>query len=83
MTTAIEIYRKLVERSNSAIFDCEAHSTRKYMKKYQETGERPPDYYMPGGLVNKYLTEEEREILKGLTSEEVAKEQNPFTYYAK
>lgn len=82
MPTAIEIYRKLVDRSNPAIYDCAAASARSYMKKYHETGERPPDFYMPGGLINEYLTEEEREILKGLTSEEVAKERNPFTYYA-
>ena len=81
MTSPIEVYRKLVERSNPAVFDCAAHSAMSYMKKFHETGERPPDFYMPGGLV-KSLSPEEREILSKLTSEEVSKERNPHTYYS-
>ena len=80
MTTPIEVYRKLVWRSSPVVFDCAAHSALSYMKKFHETGERPPEYYMPGGMV-KSLSPEEREILSKLTSEEVSKERNIFTYY--
>lgn len=79
MTTPIEVYRKLVERSNPSTYDCNAQIAISYMKKFHETGERPPEYYLPGGLLN-ILSPEEREILSKLTSEEVAKERSSYVF---
>ena len=73
MTTAIEIFREIVHRSNPYIYDCAAHSATSYNKKWREAGERPPEWYLPGGLI-KSLTPEQREILSKLASEEVMKE---------
>jgi hypothetical protein len=77
MTTPIEIYREMVYRSNPWIFDCAAHSAVSYNKEWRETGKKPPEWYLPGGLI-KSLTPEQREILSKLTSEEVMKERYPF-----
>lgn len=73
MTTAIEIYRELIYRSNPSIFDCAAHSALKYNEEWNKKGIKPPDFYLPGGLI-KSLTQEQREILSKLTSDEVSKE---------
>jgi hypothetical protein len=73
MPTPIEVFREIVRRSSPYTFDCAAHSAMAYNKKWRETGERPPDYYLPGGLIRS-LTPEQREILSKLTSEEVEKE---------
>jgi hypothetical protein len=78
----IEIFRELIWRANPWLHDCERHSMQVAWDKYRETGERPSEYYLPGGMIKK-LTAEQREILSKLTSDEVSKEANPHTWYKK
>jgi hypothetical protein len=80
--TPLEIFDELIWRSNPYLFDCEHHAMQVAWDKYRETGERPEERYLPGGMI-KSLTPAQREILSKLTSDEVSKMRNPHTYYPK
>lgn len=70
MPKPIDIYRKLIDMHSVA------HDRRmdgKLLQQYIKNGEPIPDKLLPGRSLN-LLTNEEREILKQLTSDEVKKE---------
>lgn len=74
----IDAYRKLLSLY-SPIWD-RSRSEQYELEKALREGKQIPDHCLPGRAL-KHLSDEEREALKQLTSEEVEKEQNPFTYY--
>ena len=72
--TAIEIYRDLTLRYGI----CNSMDHGRSLSDHLRDGTTPEDYLLPGRAVMN-LSEEDREELKKLTSEEVMKERNPFT----
>lgn len=79
--TPIDVFRKLVDGSSALIFDkircnqyklAELHAARKEI----------PDELLPGRTIMD-LKPEQREILSKLTSDEVSKERNIYTYYVR
>lgn len=70
MPKPIDIYRKLLDQ-HSVVHD--QHLDGLLLHQHIKNGEPIPDRLLPGRSLN-LLTNEEREILKQLTSDEVKKE---------
>lgn len=71
MSTPIEAFRKLLD-FYSVVFDRRTNDHYELQKCLRE-GKEIPDHCLPGRAL-KLLSEEERESLKHLTSDEVSKE---------
>ena len=70
MPTPIDIYRKLLEQ-HAVVHD--RHLDGHLLQKYLDSNQQIPDRLLPGRSLN-LLSNDEREILKQLTSDEVNKE---------
>lgn len=68
--TPIEVYRELISKYNSGIFECYDGLT---LKRCYENNEIPPDHCLPGRVVMN-MSKDKRDILKKLSSTEVEKE---------
>ena len=64
---AIHVYEKLVREA--AIFGC-AHDIERRIQRCLRDGEEIPDHLLPGRSLNR-LSDEEREALKKLKSEDI------------
>lgn len=79
--TPIEVFRKLIERSQLFALERSRHDEFVIRQCHRE-GKELPDYLLPGRVVMG-LTDKERKALSKLKSAEVSKEINPHTWYKK